>query len=122
RDAVYPRAPRAPPPASPAPGAEAQVADVRDRRACDVALAGVEVVVHAAAAVGVAQSLYRVEHYVDVNVRGTATLLDAIAARGGVGRLVLLTSMTAYGEGLYPPPSHGPVPRIPAPSPPDLPP
>jgi hypothetical protein len=33
-------------------------------------------VVHAAAAVGVAQSLCRVEHFVDVSVRGTATLLD----------------------------------------------
>src|SRR5262249_55484741 len=47
--------------------------DVRDRGACAAALDGVDAVVHCAAAVGVAQSLYRVEHYVDVNVRGTAT-------------------------------------------------
>jgi dTDP-L-rhamnose 4-epimerase len=107
-------------PAYLAPGAEVQVADIRDRRACEVALAGVEMVVHAAAAVGVAQSLYRVEHYVDVNVRGTATLLDAIAAQGGVGRLVLLTSMTAYGEGLYRRPSDGRVRRIAARSEPDI--
>ncbi len=53
--------------------------DVRDRAACAEALDGVDAVVHCAAAVGVAQSLYRVEHYVDVNVRGTATLLECLA-------------------------------------------
>ena len=57
-----------------APGAELLVGDVRDRRRCLQALEEVDAVVHAAAAVGVGQSLYRVEHYVDVNVRGTATL------------------------------------------------
>ena len=56
------------------------VGDVRDRAAVERALDGVDAVVHAAAAVGVAQSLYKVEHYVDVNVRGTATLLDCLAA------------------------------------------
>src|SRR5437867_7978392 len=53
--------------------------DVRDRAACAEALDGLDAVVHCAAAVGVAQSLYRVEHYVDVNVRGTATLLECLA-------------------------------------------
>src|SRR5262245_57816170 len=61
--------------------AELIVGDVRDRARCEEALDGVDVVVHAAAAVGVAQSLYRVEHYVDVNVRGTATLLGCLAER-----------------------------------------
>ncbi len=103
--------PHGPPPYL-APEAELRVADVRDRRSCQTALEGVDAVVHAAAAVGVAQSLYRVEHYMDVNVRGTATLLDAIAARGGVSRLVILTSMTAYGEGLYRRPSDGRVQRV----------
>jgi dTDP-L-rhamnose 4-epimerase len=82
--------------------------DVRDRATCAAALDDVDGVVHAAAAVGVAQSLYRVEHYVDVNVRGTATLLDCIAARRDrVRKLVVPTSMTAYGEGLYQRPSDG---------------
>jgi dTDP-L-rhamnose 4-epimerase len=88
-------------------------ADVRDRDACAAALEDVDAVVHAAAAVGVAQSLYRVEHYVDVNVRGTATLLDCIAARRDrVRKLVVPTSMTAYGEGMYRRPSDGRLLRV----------
>lgn len=90
------------------PGVELVEGDVRDASRVESALGGVEAVVHAAAAVGVAQSLYRAEHYVDVNVRGTATLLDAlVAARPRPGRLVMLTSMTAYGEGAYRRPSDG---------------
>jgi dTDP-L-rhamnose 4-epimerase len=83
-------------------GVEFRRADVRDRAACAGALDGMDAVVHCAAAVGVAQSLYRVEHYVDVNVRGTATLLDCLAERkGAVRKLVVPTSMTGYGEGIY---------------------
>jgi dTDP-L-rhamnose 4-epimerase len=89
-------------PAGPAAGADVRVGDIRDRTQCAEALAGVDVVVHAASAVGVAQSLYRVEHYVDVNVRGTATLLECLVERRQpLHRLVVLTSMTGYGEGLY---------------------
>lgn len=85
-----------------APGAELLVGDVRDRGRCAEALDGIDAVVHAAAAVGVAQSLYKVEHYVDVNVRGTATLLQCIAERQSpLRKLVALTSMTGYGEGVY---------------------
>src|SRR5881628_1665626 len=81
---------------------ELQVADVRDRDAVQAALDGVDVVVHCAAAVGVAQSLYRVRHYLDANVGGTGALLQALAERRDrVARLVVLTSMTGYGEGLY---------------------
>lgn len=88
--------------------AELLVGDVRDRGRCIEALDGTDVVIHAAAAVGVAQSLYRVEHYVDVNVRGTATLLQCIAERQSpIRKLVVLTSMTGYGEGIYRRPSDG---------------
>jgi len=83
-------------------GAELLPGDVRDRGACRRALAGIDAVVHAAAAVGVGQSLYRIEHYVDVNVRGTATLLECLVEQAPrPAKLVVLTSMTGYGEGLY---------------------
>jgi dTDP-L-rhamnose 4-epimerase len=96
-----------------APEAELVIGDVRDRGTCEAALAGTEAVVHAAAAVGVAQSLYRVEHYVDVNVRGTGTLLDCIAADKDQRRkLVVFTSMTGYGEGCYRRPSDGAILRV----------
>jgi dTDP-L-rhamnose 4-epimerase len=100
-------------PARPPAGVELRAGDIRDRARCAEALAGVDVVVHAAAAVGVAQSLYRVEHYVDVNVRGTATLLECLAERREpLQRLVVLTSMTGYGEGLYRRPSDGRLMRV----------
>jgi dTDP-L-rhamnose 4-epimerase len=83
-------------------------ADVRDRSVCARAVAEVDCVVHCAGAVGVGQSMYRVEHYIDVNVRGTASVLDAVIARKpSPPRLVVLTSMTGYGEGLYRRPSDG---------------
>jgi dTDP-L-rhamnose 4-epimerase len=94
-------------------GVDFRHADVRDRAACASALEGVEAVVHCAGAVGVGQSLYRVEHYVDVNVRGTGTLLECLAERGGsFAKLVVPTSMTGYGEGLYRRPSDGRLLRV----------
>ena len=84
------------------PGVERLRGDVRDKTVVARALDGVDAVVHCAAAVGVAQSLYRVQHYVDTNVGGTAVLLEAIAERTTrIRRLVVPTSMTAYGEGVY---------------------
>ena len=83
-------------------GVEFRRGDVRDRATCVAALEGVDAVIHCAAAVGVAQSLYRVEHYVDVNVRGTATLLECVSARETpLAKFIVPTSMTGYGEGLY---------------------
>ncbi len=96
-----------------APGAGLLVGDIRDRQQCSQALEGIDTVVHAAAAVGVAQSLYRVEHYVDVNVRGTATLLQCLTERRQrLAKLIVLTSMTGYGEGLYRRPSDGRLLRV----------
>jgi dTDP-L-rhamnose 4-epimerase len=74
--------------------------DVRDPDAVRNALRGVDAVFHFAAAVGVGQSMYEIEHYTDVNNRGTAVLLEALAAQP-VSRLVVASSMSIYGEGLY---------------------
>jgi dTDP-L-rhamnose 4-epimerase len=79
---------------------ELMIGDVRDRDAVNRALDGVDVVVHLAAAVGVGQSMYRIAHYTDVNNRGTAVLLEALAERP-VERLIVASSMSVYGEGLY---------------------
>jgi dTDP-L-rhamnose 4-epimerase len=76
------------------------VGDVRDERRLRAALDGVDVVFHLAAAVGVGQSMYEVARYADVNSVGTATLLQ-ILARAPVERLVVASSMSLYGEGLY---------------------
>jgi dTDP-L-rhamnose 4-epimerase len=74
--------------------------DVRDPRAVRAALEGVTHVYHFAAVVGVGQSMYEIERYTDVNNRGTAVLLEALAQQP-VERLVVASSMSVYGEGLY---------------------
>jgi dTDP-L-rhamnose 4-epimerase len=84
------------------PGAERIRGDVRDRRTVDQALDGVDVVLHEAARVGVGQSQYEIEDYLDVNVRGTGTLLQAVLGRRDrVRKLVVAASMSSYGEGRY---------------------
>jgi len=76
--------------------------DIRDRSTVDTALKGVEVVFHLAAEVGVGQSMYEIERYVSSNSVGTATLLEAIVKRRGeIRKLVVASSMSIYGEGLY---------------------
>ena len=82
--------------------AESFIADIRDRGVLAQSLKDVDAVIHCAAAVGVAQSLYRVHRYVDVNVGGTALLLELLAEREKpLQKLMILTSNTSYGEGLY---------------------
>jgi dTDP-L-rhamnose 4-epimerase len=73
---------------------------VRDARAVRRALAGVDAVFHLAAAVGVGQSMYEIAAYTGVNNLGTAVLLEALVERP-VERLVVASSMSIYGEGLY---------------------
>ncbi len=82
------------------PDVELVVGDVRDAAAVDRALEGVDVVYHFAARVGVGQSMYEVADYTDVNNRGTAVLLERVMERS-VERLIVASSMSLYGEGLY---------------------
>ncbi|MFZ0088518.1 MAG: NAD-dependent epimerase/dehydratase family protein [Solirubrobacteraceae bacterium] len=81
-------------------GAELVVDDVRDARAVERALRGVDVVVHLAARVGVGQSMYEIASYASVNTQGTATLLEAMTGTP-VRKLLVASSMSIYGEGLY---------------------
>lgn len=72
--------------------------DIRDQDAMDAVLGEVrpEVVVHLAALAGVRPSLERPAAYMDVNVRGTAAVLEA-ARKAGVRRFVLGSSSSVYG-------------------------
>jgi len=74
--------------------------DVRDADQVAQAVHGVDQVVHLAARVGVGQSMYEVAEYTSVNALGTAVLLEALAAHP-VERLVVASSMSVYGEGMY---------------------
>ena len=83
-------------------GAELIVGDVRDADAVAGALDGCEAVVHLAAVVGVGQSMYEIRRYVEHNTVGCATLLEAVVERRDqIGRLVVASSMSIYGEGQY---------------------
>ena len=82
------------------PDVELQRGDVRDASAVRRALDGIDVVYHLAAAVGVGQSMYEIEHYTSTNNLGAAVLLQEIVRRP-VERLVVASSMSLYGEGLY---------------------
>jgi dTDP-L-rhamnose 4-epimerase len=89
------------------------VADVRDPAAVDEALTGVDAVCHQAAMVGLGVDLSDLPVYADVNVTGTAVLLEAMG-RHGIARLVFASSMVVYGEGAYECAAHGlvrPAPR-----------
>jgi dTDP-L-rhamnose 4-epimerase len=74
--------------------------DLRDDATVRCALRGVDAVYHFAAAVGVGQSMYEIQAYTSINSVGTAVLLEELAARP-VRKLVVASSMSVYGEGLY---------------------
>jgi dTDP-L-rhamnose 4-epimerase len=82
------------------PDVELIIGDVRDEQAVKKALKGVDAVYHYAAMVGVGQSMYEIKEYTDVNNLGTSVLLEALVKQP-VEKLVVASSMSIYGEGLY---------------------
>ena len=74
------------------------------------ALDGIGVIVHFAAETGTGQSMYAIRHYTDVNIGGTALLLDIVAnERLPIERFVVASSRAIYGEGKYRCAEHGVV-------------
>jgi dTDP-L-rhamnose 4-epimerase len=58
--------------------------------------------VHLAAETGTGQSMYQIARYVDVNIGGTALLLDILAnEKHGVKKMIIASSRAIYGEGRY---------------------
>lgn len=79
---------------------ELVVGDVRDSVTVKRALKGIDAVFHFVAAVGVGQSMYQIAEYTSINNLGTATLLQVLTEQP-VERLLVASSMSIYGEGLY---------------------
>lgn len=76
--------------------------DVRNQDALFSAIKDIQVVYHLAAAVGVAQSMYQVDKYMDINGTGTARVLDVIVNKyPKLEKMVVASSNTIYGEGRY---------------------
>ena len=83
-------------------GTENHVGDVRNRQLVRELLANCDAVIHLAAAVGVGQSMYKIEHYCSVAVLGTAILLEEmIPLRTKIKKVIVASSMSIYGEGAY---------------------
>jgi dTDP-L-rhamnose 4-epimerase len=74
--------------------------DVRDKDLCDKALTRHDVLIHLAAETGTGQSMYRVRHYSDVNIGGSANLMDLIlTGKYPIQSLIVASSRAVYGEG-----------------------
>ena len=66
------------------------------------ALKDQDAIVHYAAETGTGQSMYEVEKYVDVNINGTALMLNLLVNGSyNVKKVVVASSRSIYGEGKY---------------------
>lgn len=66
------------------------------------AIVNQEVIVHFAAETGTGQSMYCIEKYTEVNIQGTAIMLDILANQNHqVKKVVIASSRSIYGEGKY---------------------
>ena len=75
---------------------------VANRADWELALKGVDYVIHLAAETGTGQSMYEIEKYIGSNIGGTALLLDILANQPHqVKRVVVAESRAIYGEGKY---------------------
>jgi dTDP-L-rhamnose 4-epimerase len=84
--------------------------DVRDKSDLNRVPKVVDAVIHLAAETGTGQSMYEIGRYTDVNIVGTAALLESILT-GTIQakKIVLASSRAVYGEGMHICRSHGVV-------------
>jgi dTDP-L-rhamnose 4-epimerase len=82
--------------------------DVRDKNVWAKVLKGIDTVVHLAAETGTGQSMYEIQKYTDVNINGTANLLDYITnQKHDIKKIIVASSRAIYGEGKYHCKNHG---------------
>lgn len=76
--------------------------DVRDKNTWYEALDNQEIVVHLAAETGTGQSMYEIQKYSEVNLIGTANMLDILTNdKHSVEKVIVASSRAIYGEGKY---------------------
>jgi dTDP-L-rhamnose 4-epimerase len=75
---------------------------VCDETVLAACIQGQDAIVHLAAETGTGQSMYEIRRYCEVNVGGTALLLERLANHSHeVRRVVVASSRAIYGEGKY---------------------
>jgi dTDP-L-rhamnose 4-epimerase len=83
---------------------------VTSRSDWEKAIKGQQIIVHLAAETGTGQSMYCIEKYTEVNIQGTAIMLDVLAnSTHTVAKIVVASSRSIYGEGKYKHPILGEV-------------
>lgn len=84
---------------------------VTSRTDLEKAIFGQDIIVHYAAETGTGQSMYCIEKYAEVNMQGTALMLDILANKKNhnVKKVIVASSRSIYGEGKYKHPELGVV-------------
>lgn len=68
----------------------------------ELALKDQDAIIHLAAETGTGQSMYEVQKYVDVNINGTALMVDLLVNNSyPVKKVIVASSRSIYGEGKY---------------------
>ena len=81
--------------------------DVRNKNDWKKAIKDQEIIVHLAAETGTGQSMYEIEKYNEVNIMGTAYMLELLSSvNHKVKKIVIASSRAIYGEGKYLCPIH----------------
>jgi dTDP-L-rhamnose 4-epimerase len=76
--------------------------ELQDKEFLNKTISEVDAIIHLAALVGVGQSMYQIDRYIDANTKATAILLDILAKKEhNIKKLVVASSMSIYGEGKY---------------------
>ena len=71
---------------------------------------GQEIIVHLAAETGTGQSMYESDKYINVNIEGTACMLDVLEnSDHNIQKIVVASSRAIYGEGKYLCPIHADI-------------
>ena len=76
--------------------------DVRDPFLVNNAVAGVDIVLHLAALIGIPYSYVAPQSYIDTNTTGTLNVLEAVRSHG-IERMVQTSTSEVYGSALFTP-------------------
>lgn len=76
--------------------------DIRNKKIWKSALKYQDAIIHLASETGTGQSMYQMHQYFDVNVNGTAVMLDSlINFKNNISKIIFSSSRAIYGEGRY---------------------
>lgn len=90
--------------------AEIVVGSVQNKQDWIRSIKDIDVIVHLAAETGTGQSMYEIKKYSDVNIGGTALMLDVLTnEKHSVKKIIVASSRAIYGEGKYFCANHGTV-------------